>query len=168
MGFIEVLGAIASGGATGLLGTFLSGSLAVWKGRQANAHEIRMRELDIEETNAEAEADKVRAGLQMELANTYAANEALIESYKSERSFLSRGMKLTPRQQWLVVFIDFVRGMMRPVITLYFIVQMHMLYKQFGPGHEDESTHLVASTIYITTTVVLWWFGTRATQKFTK
>jgi len=69
------------------------------------------------------------------------------------------------------VIIDFIRGIVRPGLTVYLCALTTMIYVQAREllGKEDmtlasaiELEKLIVQTIlYLTTTCILWWFGTR-------
>jgi hypothetical protein len=72
----------------------------------------------------------------------------------------------------LFKLVDFVRGMIRPALTIYLAVVVSLLYWNMQEALGDVSTlkpdelyglyrEVVLSIIYVSTTVILWWFGTR-------
>ena len=147
----EAIVALLSGGATGLLGTALTGVLGFFKQKQANKQMLQMREMDLKEIELEAASAEKRMALDAE-------REALSGSYADARTFISKGMELTKGQKWIVVFVDLVRGLMRPAITIYFMVMAFSIY-----GVDDDLTR--ATILYISTSTILWWFGTRPNEK---
>ena len=149
----EILTMMLSGGATGLLGTLMSGGISFFKKKQANAHMLQLREMDMRELALEAQSSERQEALKLEAAMRKG-------SYADARTFISKNMKLTNGQKWIVVFIDLIRGLMRPVITIFFLVMTYLLYRQ---GQETQS--IESAIIYMTTTTVLWWFGTRQLEK---
>ena len=110
----ELLLSLVTGGATGLLGTVLSGVMSIFKKGQDNKQAIKMREFDLKELELEAANAEKMAAMSLEKAG-------LEGSYKDAQTFITKGMDLTKGQQWIAVFIDLVRGLMRPFITLFFL-----------------------------------------------
>ena len=99
-------------------------------------------------------------------------------SKKNDEASYSKGQELSAGQKWLMVIVDFMRGMIRPSMTIYMTVLTTILYVQVmnlvggleGVIDKDMAMQLVQQVVlvilYITTTVILWWFGTR--QKIIK
>ena len=160
MEFISgILGPILTGGVTGIIGTGLSGVLALLKKGQNHKYELELRKIDLQEIRLEgAMADK-RHALMLEATTVQSQSQALQESYKNARSFLTSGKRLTPAQTWVMVFIDLVRMMMRPVITLFMVIWLYRIYG--NTEFPDIYEQVASSVIYLTTTVVMWWFGSR-------
>ena len=85
-----VLG-VLSGGATGLLGTVLSGALKFFENRQKNSHELAVMELEMEQMDKEAQIAKDIKELDMEGKDRAAAWSALEASYKEATTRMSSG-----------------------------------------------------------------------------
>jgi hypothetical protein len=168
----NALGAIVSGGATGLLGALVTtwGELA--KVKEINRHEETMRRQDHEIAKTEAEGKLAIAKTEGEAAIGVAEAQTLSASYQHDRATYATG-ELTPRQRWLMVLVDFARGMIRPGETLYFtglltyltFVAVSLLARLSPEQLEATAADLVSQVflvvLYLTTTVILWWFGAR-------
>jgi hypothetical protein len=66
--------------------------------------------------------------------------------------------------------VDVVRGLMRPVITLGLLILMAVIYftvaqDMAGPDDVPVQITIIATVLYVGTTAVLWWFGTRNLSK---
>lgn len=179
---LEVLGAlfgsIFGGGATGLLGVILQ-RFADYKNKQLDMQLERMRaELEIAKRRADAEimaqewaARTKVADLEADAAKDVAASQAFEASLFKEPDRYSHAPTLTKGQQWVMVVLDAVRGSVRPLLTLYLCalttyVWLQVRYLVGAAGIEEDAALevwklVVGHVLYLTTTVVLWWFGTR-------
>jgi len=170
----DALGAIASGGITGLLGAGINIFGEIKKQKMIFEHDENMEEL---------KQDGMRLQMDIITEQTKAAINvsemaAFTESQKNDEASYSKGQELSAGQKWLMVIVDFMRGMIRPSMTIYMTVLTTILYVQVmnlvggleGVIDKDMAMQLVQQVVlvilYITTTVILWWFGTR--QKIIK
>ena len=156
---IDALAAILTGGATGLLGTVISFGADFLKRRQAHAQELDLRRLDMEIARIEATGAERAAAIEAEAAENAAAWGALEASYGEARQRFSR----RGDSGWLVA-VDVVRGLMRPVLTLGSLAFVAAVYWSLGATDIetlDIRPRIVDTGLYIATTCVLWWFGTR-------
>lgn len=157
---IDALTAILTGGATGLLGTALSFGVEFVKRRQAHAQEMELRRLDMELARIEATGAERAATIAAEAAENAAAWGALEASYGEARQRFSR----RGDSGWLVA-VDVVRGLMRPALTLGSLALVAAIYWSLGVSDIevlDIRPRVVDTVLYVATTCVLWWFGTRA------
>lgn len=177
----SVIGSIFSGGATGILGV-VAQRFADYKNKQLDM------ELEKQRSDAEiARLDKQAAIMAQEWAGRtqvatvegeakmdVAASEAFAASFKMEPQKYS-GDKLTTNQQWLMVVLDFIRGSVRPALTIYLCVLVTVIYflardKLKGEDITAEQAIdlwklLIGTILYVWTTITLWWFGTRNRMK---
>ena len=178
---LELIGTIAggifSGGATGLLGVAFQ-RFADYKNRQLdlqlldkkNAQEIEMRKADAAIMAQEWAGRTKVAEVEAEAVVSAADAAAFAESFKTEPTSYSSGVKYTRGQAWMMVVLDALRGSVRPLLTVYLCAITTMVYldaqKIMGsvttPDQAHETVKLIISTVlYLTTTCTLWWFGTR-------
>lgn len=181
MALLDSLLSVASGGITGLIGTAVQGFYQ-YKSKQLDiqleqskfSHELEQRKLDAEimekeyaartqiaEVNANAEVDKADAA-------------ALAASY-NEPARYSEPTLLTHTQNWVMVALDGLRAIIRPGLTIYLCAITTMIYVQTrglingDPGDSFALlTKLIDTILYLTTTCVLWWFGSRNKTKGVK
>lgn len=157
---IDALTAILTGGATGLFGTALSFGADFFRRRQAHAQEMELRRLDMELARIEATGAERAAAIAAEAAENAAAWGALEASYGEARQRFSR----RGDSGWLVA-VDVVRGLMRPALTLGSLFLVAAVYWSLGATDIevlDIRPRVVDTVLYVATTCVLWWFGTRA------
>ena len=154
---------VLTGGATGLLGTALSGVLDFFQARQRHGQEMDLRRLDIELAKVEAEGAAAHAAIEADASRERAEWEALEASYREASRRWSR-----PGEGWAMQLVDVVRGLTRPLLTWSFFALVGAIYFVLGPL-EPEATMLrpriVETVLYLFTAAVLWWFGARQIEK---
>jgi hypothetical protein len=173
-----VFGSVLSGGATGLLGV-VAQRWADHKNKQLDlARERQQQEFELAKRKADAEIMAQEWAARTRVAEVEAAgrsdvadSEALAASYALEPKRYSEGVKPGRVGGFFLILLDVVRGLVRPGLTVYLCVLTTMVYYQAREliGKEDltsgEALHLekmiVGTILYLTTTCVLWWFGTR-------
>lgn len=176
--------AILSGGATGLLGVVAQRLFDHWKLKQENdrlrvihEHEIAMRRVDGELMAQEwAQRTKV-AQVEGETKREVADTEAFAASFQLEPKRYAEGVKTGKIGGFLLVLVDVLRGVVRPGLTVYLAWIATELYWQsvkvialLNPGAQaallaEVHRQIVFTLLYLFTTCVLWWFGTRSKQK---
>ncbi|KUJ73915.1 hypothetical protein AVO42_00395 [Thiomicrospira sp. XS5] len=172
MDFSALLAGITSaagGGIIGVIGTGLQ-AWTTYKSEQLKmAHELKMRELDQAEITLEhsLKMQEVEATVKGQIAvaeqnrmqtETQVAGELQLASYQTDTAKYGGG------------FVDAIRGLMRPVLTLYFAILMALIaYQLFMLNDQFIGTatasyllkDLVNAAIFLATTSVTWWFGSR-------
>ena len=100
-------------------------------------------------------------------------SKAFGESYSSEpRRYLTiAGKDMPTLVKYMLGSLDFLRGSIRPAMTIYLVILTTFMYWkmvdlsagiEFDPTQAWEVVQLIVSTmLYLTSTAVLWWFGTR-------
>lgn len=158
----ELLTTVVSGGVTGILGTALSGVFGYFNKRRADKHELAMREMDMRELRLEAESAEKRMALKIEGDVKVAEAETMAESIRSEAAVTEKwgGIEPTPAQTWVLLFIDFVRAMMRPGITIFALWFSFGMYVDSGRP-DEHATRVVEAVLFVMISSSLWWFGTR-------
>lgn len=157
---LDLLLGVLSGGATGLIGTVISGGMKFFENKQKHAHELAIMDMEIKQMNVEAAIAKDIKELDMEGKDRQAAWSALEASYKESTTRMSSG-----DSKWLVA-VDVVRGLMRPVITLGLLILIAVIYFTVGaqttlPDGTPMTVNIIQTVLFVGTTAVLWWFGTR-------
>lgn len=181
MGLMDVIGAVFSGGATGLIGIGVNAFLSFKKAKEENRHKEEMLKLNSEAMRAEAELEleKIRTegDIQQNIESTKAFAESLARSYEHDKAAYFKG-KQGPVAQFFFGLVDVWRGLIRPGLTTYLVVLTSMMYwtmlelveKLDMVFSEDKAIEIimmiVALVLYLTSTCVTWWFGGRQLEKF--
>ncbi len=175
-----LLGSILSGGATGLLGTIIQRiadhaqhKLDLEMEKQKFEHDIALRKVDAEIQAQEWASRTKVAEVETAGASDVADSKAFAASYNEPQRY-SEGLTLTKNQSWLMVALDFFKGAVRPGLTVYLCflttaiyVQAKFLIKQSDLTVQQEYDLVVTiinTILYLFTTCVLWYFGTRNKQ----
>lgn len=97
-------------------------------------------------------------------------------SYKNDRSSYLTGAVLRSKSRfvmWSMAIVDGFRGLIRPALTAYLVWEVRKMrldmqamldkYGQMLPiaTVQDLTTQITVTTLYLATTAVVWWFGTR-------
>lgn len=183
---LEILGmvfsSIVGGGMTGILGVVVQ-RIADYKNKQLdlqlitikNGHEVHMREVDAEIMREEWAARTRVAEVEAESREDVAESQAFAASF-NEPSRYSEPSKHSIGQAWVMVLLDAIRGLVRPTLTIYLCALTTFIYLHsknlldlhgvnMTPDQAVKQVNLIIGTIlYLTTTCVLWWFGTRNKQ----
>ena len=127
-------------------------------------HEEAMSALAIQELEKESELNIQMAEVEGAIAADIQAGEAFQESLKEQS--MTYGSR----------FVNSVRGLMRPGITIFLLgvaTWLTVNVYQLAGGLEampeqqvmDLFTEIVAQILFLTTTAVTWWFGSRPSSK---
>ncbi len=169
MDILTGLTSILGGGITGLLGSVTQ-----------RIFEYKTKKLEIELQKNKFENDVALKQLDMQAAVSHDKTVIEVEDSKAFKAALESEPKkysegqLTTRQQWVMVFLDFVRGIIRPALTIYLCGITTAIYFQaktlMGTMIPVDSAYnlvsqIVNTILYLTTTCVLFWFGTRNKSK---
>jgi hypothetical protein len=181
---LEILGgalsAVVSGGMTGILGVVVQ-RIADYKNKQLDlqlmdkkhTHEVKMREVDALIMQQEWAARTEVASIEAAGREAVADSQAFAASF-NEPSRYSEGAKFTDNQAWLMVILDFIRGIVRPGLTIYLCILTTFVYFEAkgllanSPINETQAYEIIkliiGTILYLTTTCLLWWFGSRNKQ----
>lgn len=182
---LTILGNIFAGGATGLLGVifqrfsdYQNKKLDLQLEKQRMDNELEKRKIDILIADKEWAGRLSVARAEGEASMQVAETNAFSHSLWQEPDRYSTATKLTSNQQWLMVILDALRGVVRPFLTIYLCALTTYVWFQvkmlMGTTHIEEEAALevwkmvVGQILYLTTTVVLWWFGTRNKSEVSK
>jgi len=169
----DALGAIISGGTTGLLGAGISLFGEIKKQKLIFDHDEKMEGLKQDsmelEANLKMELAKVEGDVKINLSEM----QAFTQSQSNDKATYSDPSKLGTVGKFFMIMVDFFRGMIRPSMTIYMTILTTLIYTQLmelvggldGVIDKDMALALVQQIIlvilYITSTIILWWFGTR-------
>jgi hypothetical protein len=169
--FADAMGAILSGGATGIFGAGLQFVGNYFKDKQDKKHQVEMRKIDMDSMKLEAELKLSVAQQEAEASMALAEQHAFEKSFDNDRATYTPA-NVDPRATWFLVSIDFIRGLVRPLITLWFVYLLADLQAQVfkltgglqtlpATALEELFNNIILTILYIATTVILWWFGSR-------
>lgn len=181
---LSLFGSLISGGVlgglTGILGTWLKGradakmkKLDIEADKDRMAHELKVKEADQAIMKEEWSGRTKVATVEASGAEAVADAKAFEKSYEASLQY-SKGLEPTKGQAWALVLLDLLRGLIRPGLTIYLIAITTMIYFQaeklmggdLPPEQAAEIVNKVIGTVlYLTTTCLTWWFGTRNSQK---
>lgn len=165
---LEAIMSLFSGGITGVLGSIVTNVADFLEQRRKNQHELELRKLDIQEMEKEYEYRKDVTAQKTQAASQQTSYDHDSRSYTSDIKLKSGWLKLP------LIFVDFIRGMVRPALTIFLIVLVWMTFNKVqgvidAAGMEaislDKAMSIYAEVIdmilYLASTAVTWWFGTR-------
>ena len=176
----EIATVIASGGGTGLVGSVFSFLADYFRSKLVQDHEIKLRELDIEELQIEATLQGKTEPNEWDMKALEEDSDLMKTSYAQD---MPKWTTKKARDSKAFLFLDFVRGFTRPAITFYlaivvtamFYLLMTMLERLESIGGvlvvtllSELITAIVLMTLYVMSTVILWWFGSRSKVVFKK
>lgn len=168
----DIFSTVATGGITGVIGSVFTGIMAYKEKGAQRAHEKQMRDLDIQERKAEAEISLKQVEAETEGQIAMGELQAFNTSLSSDQARYATGAN----EHWAFVIVDVIRGLMRPALTVglsYALCQVIFDVIEALGGWEvvvaaqgmSIVNDLIQSLIYVTTTAIVWWFGSRAVQK---
>lgn len=169
-----IVGIFSSSGLGAIVGLF--GSWLTKREERRNAelkydYEVKMAQIRKQEAELEFNHELALADKKMEQAKT----EGEIKMDIQEIEALRDSMK-EQQMTYGIKFVDALRGMMRPVITIYLLlVASYVAFKIGGyiGGLEAIDTEelvsmykdTISQVMFLLTTAVTWWFGSRPSSK---
>lgn len=181
----SLLGNVATGGVLGALGGIGQAALSMWQAKQAAEHEREMKVLgdahevarwahDLETAKFESEAKTKLAEIDSATQTSLADARSLQASLEADKRTFATD-EVVGKFPRLFAFVDFVRGLIRPWITLYldFVLTVlcvwvtYEVLKHFpevltkGDTLADVFKSLVEAVIFMATTATMWWFAAR-------
>jgi hypothetical protein len=178
----NALGGVLSGGLTGIIGVcvqrvseYKSKQLDVQLNKDKYAHEVDMKKADAEIMAQEWAARSKIATTEAADHEAVADAQAFSTALTGEPQRYSDPSKVNVAQEWLLVILDTVRGLIRPVLTIYLCAITTVVYLQARellgnqPLGVDQASALLKTIIdtvlYLTVSCVLFWFGSRNKAK---
>lgn len=176
------IGSVATGGLTGLIGG-VAEKVYAYKAKQLDVqiqvqkfqHDLDMKKADAEIMNQEWRARTQVANIEAQDHAEVSANQAFSAALTAEPQRYSDSSKVTPAQEWLMVILDTVRGLIRPSLTIYLCLITTAIYIQSREllgnnslGVDQASALLnkiIDAVLYLTVLVVSFWFGSRSHAK---
>lgn len=140
----------AGGGLFGLFGTALGRVAAFFERRQAQAHERARWSHEVELIQLQQAAAKAEIEGEIALSEVEGSWQGLAESMKAEAAIASS-------YRW----VDAVRGLTRPALTLL----LWLIAGGIWLGSDPASRANIAETAtFGATAATLWWFGDRSAR----
>lgn len=182
MGFSEIISSVFGGGVTGLLGAAIS-RFADYKNKQLDlqlqkekfSNEIELKHADARIMELEWQSRERIALTEGESKESVAETQAFQTALTSEPKLYHNPTKLSRAQNAWMVLVDGIRGLIRPVLTLYLCGISTAVYMQAGsiikhqPLSPEQSmeiyTQISSTILYLTTTCVLFYFGSRPAKQ---
>lgn len=173
---LDTLGTICSGGITGLLGTALQGIGEYFRRRQSFRQELELRRLDMAMMDKEWEYRDRIACREGDLRLQQSSDALRQSSYDHDQATYSQRLAIhSVALKGTLVFVDVVRGLIRPTLTLLLCVLMWQTLVQAGEvlelagisGLEPAAAlriyrDIVTTALYVAVTAIVWWFGGRS------
>ena len=190
---LGIFGSAAGGGLLGLIGTAFKGWQEIKDRQNERLHLERMREQDlaeiqlehdlaIKQTETEFEGMATLKNIEREISHDISAAKNLSDSYKHDKATYSQIAlkKLSGFYAgfagFFLVLVDVLRGVMRPGITAYLlIIESYIAWYLYqlvlslnlitGDNAMELLTQVVLSIVFLTSTSITWWFGSRPNQQ---
>lgn len=180
-----MIGSAISGILSGLGGSLLTNVFNIFSQKQKNKHDIAMADVRIRELKAEHEANiqqiTVEGNIKQELAAE--ASFSTSQRYGNKTAAPTKLIGKLFESNWTKIFgvvlvfllgiVDVIRTSIRPAITIVlmyitgYITFQYISFVEIDVNLVDKTQVLLIldSIIYLTFTVVGWWFGDRRMAK---
>lgn len=153
---------IIFGGLTGLIGG-IAQKVADYKTKKLELELLQKKtEAEIQLRKVDAEIMAQEWAQRTKIAEIETASEDFKASF-NEPELYSANVKPTSKQGWLLVVVDFLRGFVRPFLTLYLCAVTTVMYLNTDGGTIN-AQGVVDTILYLTTTACCWWFGSRGAK----
>lgn len=169
---VELLAGVLTGGlggVTGLLGSMFQAWNENKKQGISNEHELKLREMDLQAYRVEAETAQARTAIELEGRIEASAAEAFAKSQAAGAKTIKRWSATNTMVEPLLALVDVLRGLadvlrilVRPVLTGFLVWQVVSFYETASP---EAKMNIILTWLYLMTTAVSWWFGTRHLSK---
>jgi hypothetical protein len=188
---MDILGSVAnvmSGGAAGGLGAVLGSIAGLGKSWLDQRHQLKIRDLDRLEKQADREHDLALMDREAEIDLAKSAQEVRGRISEADLANLQAGLELEAKEQetllavsgklsgligtiaaGLLFVAEFIRKLMRPAITSALLVATFKLWLDLGVGVADLEierrlalmTSVVDMVLFLTSVAVTFWFISR-------
>ena len=142
MAWLETLGLVASGGATGLIGMGIKIFADYKKEQKKTEHQLNVMQENRLTMAAELELAKYQGQVELELVDRRSDSEGLLAAIAAEQNTGENTYK----------WVNAVRGCTRPVLTF-----MLVIFAWLDPDEEQLT--------YMASTAVTFWFGDRPIKR---
>lgn len=150
------------GGLTGLVGG-IAQKVADYKTKKLELEMMQKKtEAEIALRRVDAEIMAQEWAARTKVAEIETASEDFKASF-NEPTLYSEKVAPSKNQGWLLVLVDFLRGFVRPFLTLYLVVVVTVMYLRTEGGTINAQS-VVDTILYLAVTACTWWFGSRGTN----
>lgn len=168
MELLSFLTSSTAGGIIGVVGSWLTKREERKNAQLKFDYDVKMAEIRSAEAKAEAEHELAMADKQMERAQV----EGNIALGEAELSAFQESLREQSKVYGIKI-VDAVRGLMRPLITIYLLIIATLLMTKInelvgGVGNSFSPDELIQTykgvidqLLFLTATAVTWWFGSR-------
>lgn len=186
----SLLGNVATGGLLGAVGGIAQAGLQMWQDKQKADHETELKKLDqvhdiarwahdLELAKFESQAKTVLAEIDQSTKEFLADRTAMQASFDADKRAYATDA-VTEKFPTLFAIVDFVRGIIRPWITLYldFVLtvlciwvtyeMLHYYPKDAAASFPEVFKSLIEAIIFMSTTSTMWWFAARGAMRSAK
>lgn len=151
------------GGLTGLIGG-IAQKVADYKTKKLELELMQKKtEAEIALRKVDAEIMAQEWAQRTKIAEVEADSKAFAASF-NEPELYSAKVQPSTKQGWLLIIVDFLRGFVRPFLTLYMCGVVTILYLNTDGGTVNPQS-IVDTILYLATLSVSWWFGSRTNSK---
>jgi len=168
---LDLLATIFGGGITGLIGSIANAFVKYKLAKLQYEKELELKKLQLQEIAARAEAEvKIQNAAAFKESYKYLAAPLFKESYFEK---LPKFVQIVLGT--LFGLVDFLRALIRPVLTISLAgTMLYLIFKTVILADSsnitilliDKFDALVNTLLYLTITIVAWWFGNRDIEKF--
>lgn len=175
-GLISLLTSAATGSFIGAVGSYFTK-------KEENKAELKKADIDLRKDLAQYEHEEKMVSLQLSAQRDIATLDADTKKFEADMAALKTSLEMdkatyatvdtSKANKWLV-FVDFCRGMMRPIITggLATYCTAVTAYSLYEYGEVFDKNLMAAQvfalidamTVY-TGVAITWWFGSRGHKK---
>jgi len=166
---INMGASVLGGGVTGIVGTIFGRVAGYFEKKQANKHEIKLREFQREENlhdltvmEREFAHEENLHNMNMQANAQAAEHESLVISQKGSWDGLKASIEAQSSIKGTSVWVNNVVRLVRPVLTLSLWVLVVVLEKMSA----DADT--IEAALFAATAATLWWFGDRGAHHVMK
>ena len=147
------------GGITGLIGG-IAQKVADYKTKKLELELLQKKtEAEIAMRKVDAEIMREEWSQRTKIAEMETESKDFQASF-NEPQLYSANVTPTGKQGWLLILVDFLRGFVRPFLTLYMCAVVTVLYMRTDGGAVNAQS-VVDTILYLAVTSVTWWFGSR-------
>ncbi|MCP3923011.1 MAG: hypothetical protein GY714_10535 [Desulfobacterales bacterium] len=173
-----MLTSLFSGGLVGVLGSLLTNLFDCFKQKQKDNQSIALRKIDLEMMDKEYSCRIHKSEIEANTSMEVSADNTFLQSYKHDTKSYSKGLILSWFGKALFVLVDVVRGLIRPLLTLYLIflvskiqTDVHALIVKAGVDVVVTAEaleiymNIVKMILFLSSMSISWWFGTRGKKQ---